>query len=193
MDGLVISLVVKHLSGQDLVMFAQINTTTYTYCKNTNIFYKPCPVIHNNYRSIPTLLEEAKLTHCLNFLNDIRALATNKVSLSDYCTDITLHKHCGTKITLCVGRVLIINKLIYAYNNFDVLCELQSVKVKHCTQILNIDANMIRLRHKLNSLITHVYANVTVKTSYNTSNIESMEPLEGIKSLVKMLTLSAKP
>lgn len=195
MDGLVISLVVKHLSGRDLVMFAQVNTIAYTYCKNTNILHRPCPVTHTCYRATPTLLEEAKLTCCLNFLNDVRALASSKVSLSDYCTDITLHKHCGTKITLCVGRVLIINKLIYTYNNFDVLCELQNVKMKHCTQILNIDANMIRLRHKLNSLITHLYTDVTVKTSNTTSNIETMDPLAllGIRSLVKMLTLNVNP
>lgn len=184
MDGLVISLVVKHLSGRDLVMFAQVNITTYNYCKTTNVLLKPCPKTHTTHRFTPTLLEEAKLSFCLKVLNDVRTLSDSKISLSDYCTNITLHKSCGTKITLCIGRLIVINKLMYTYNNFDVMCELKNNHVQPCTQVLNINACMDRLRHKLNSIITHTYTKVTITTT----NIDI--DLEGVRNFVKVCMMN---
>lgn len=184
MDGLIVSLVTKHLSGRDLALFAQVNVATYTYCKNTNTLFKPCQKKHHTHHCIPSILEDAKLMHCLKVLDDVLYLAKQKIPLSDYCTTIVLRKICGTKITISIGRVLIINYLIFAFGDFDALCELQSTVTRPCTQVLCIDKCRERLQHKVNSIINHTY--IDVKVAHIDKKDEGVN-LRGMDNFVKVL------
>lgn len=171
MDSLVISLIAKHLDDRDLVMFALVNRATYSYGTHTNethsLLIKPkTSTAHPSYRVVPSLLEDAKLQHCLRVLQDVKYLAKHKVPLSEYCTTVVMCKPCGTKITIHIGRVFIINTLMFVVDDLDALCEVQCDKTKPCKQVLCIHNLQCfeRFRHKIYSIIQHTYTKVTTTT-----------------------------
>lgn len=191
MDGLVISLVVKHLSGRDLALFAMVNTTTYDYCKHTDINKKVCSGLHGTWHFVPTLLEDAKLQYCLGFLDDLAVLSLHKVPLSEYRVNITLQKPRGTKVNITYGRVFIVNQLVFVANGIDVLRECQKGLTADDYKVFmnhNIEKNKQRLRHKLNSIISHRYSKVTVKITNNVEGDFKRTLISGLTKLHNLLS-----
>lgn len=191
MDGLVTSLVAKHLSGRDLALFAIVNTTTYDYCKHTDINKKLCAGPHSTWHFVPTLLEEARLQHCLGFLDDLAVLSLHKVPLSEYHLSITLQKHCGTKMHIIIGRVLIVNQMVFVANELDVWREYQKGLTEDNYKVFmnhTIQKNMQRLRHKINSIISHKYSKVTVKVVNNVEGDFRRTLIDGLTNIDKLVS-----
>jgi hypothetical protein len=187
MDGLVVSLITKHLTGKDLAAFACVSRISYQYCKSTNILIKSCKSVPCAYHFTPTLLQEAKLEYCLNkILDDVRTLAFHNIPISMYSTQVILFKPCGTKTVITIGRVLMINRLVFALNGFDVMCEFHRGGIPKSAYVLNIESCMERLRHKLNSIISNRYIDVAVRV---TNKVQSdfkksiVQGLSGIETL----------
>lgn len=166
MDEHIISRITVHLSARDLAMFAQVNKSTYQYCKHTNVNRQLCKhVVHHPYHYIPTLLEQAKLEHCMKFLQDVNTLSLNRIPMQKFRIAIGLWKPCGAKINILIGRCVIINQIMYTYSYMDFLAESQNnVILKDGSIALLIDTNMERLIHKVNSIISHKYDHIEIKT-----------------------------
>jgi hypothetical protein len=162
MDELIISLIIRHLDAKDIVLFAQVDRRTYSYCKNTNVNNKLCKCAHATYHHIPTLLEHAKLECCLSVLNDVETLSNHKIPMEKFSLELTLQKPCGTKIHVMLGRCIIINPIVYSYSHIDFLAESQYDIIKDGYAALSIHDNIDRLRHKINSIISHEYTHVNM-------------------------------
>jgi hypothetical protein len=163
MDENIINNIIIYLSAKDLVMFAQVNTLTYQFCKHTNINKQLCQSVHHSYHYVLTLLEHARLEYCMTFLNDVYLLALNMIPMHKFCLSLTLKKTCGAKIHILIGRCIVINQIMYAHSHLDFLAESQSKMIKDEYNVLLIEHNMERLQHKVNSIISHKYENIQVK------------------------------
>lgn len=163
MDEHVISLIVQYLNERDLASFAQCNRSTYRFCKLTDTNHKLCKSVHSTYHFVPTLLEHARLDYCLRFLDDVDTLSQNNIPLCKFALSLVLHKTCGTKTHIVIGRCLIINNIVYAHSYIDFLSESQHEFIKDEHNLLLINDNMDRLRHKVNSIISHKYTFINMR------------------------------
>lgn len=171
MDEYIISQIVQHLSEKDLTSFALINKTTYNYCTQTNIYNKKCNNKHITYHYTLSLLENAKLSYCIRVLNFVKQLYDNKIPLHKYAIHILLKKSCGTVIKIVFGRDIIINSIVYSYDTITGLCDLQKEIVPEAGKVYNINDNnnIERLKHKLNSIISHSYIGYNMRIINNVS------------------------
>ena len=166
MDEYIISQIVLYLSEKDLTSFSLINKLTYNYCTHTNIHNKKCDNKHISYHFTLSLLENAKLTYCINILEYIKKLYDNKISLIKYSIYIVLTRPCGTLIKIVFGRDIIINSIVYSFDNITALCDIDNE-----SKIININYanNIERLKHKLNSIISHKYIGYNMRIINNVS------------------------
>lgn len=172
MDEHIISLICAKLSYQDLARFAMTHKTAYCYCKRTNIHKRRCNENHYcPYHFDQTILEYAKLDHCMKATKIVQELSQHKVPLQQCAYHISLTKSCGTVVYIVIGREVIINNVVYAFSLIDVIYD----DAKYCNnmrqykqyQVLSIEANMKRLRHKFNSIIIKRYTSIDIKTVIN--------------------------
>lgn len=196
MDEYIISQTVLHLSEKDLLSFALINKQTYSYCTHTNIHNKKCSDKHITYHYVLSLLENAKLSYCINILEFVKILYDNKIPLQKYSIHILLKRPCGTIIKIVFGREIIINSIVYSYNNITALSDLQKDFVNNESKVFNIDDknNLERLKHKLNSIISHSYIGCSVKEIDNVQgdyhhNIVNQFKINIDKYFVDLLTI----
>lgn len=169
MDENIISRIVLHLKEKDLILFSLVNKQTYNYCTRTNIHNKKCDNKHITYHYTLSLLENAKLSYCISIVEFVKHLYYNKIPLHKYALHILLRKHCGTIIKIVFGRDIIINSVVYSYDNITALCDLQKDVTNNENKVYNINNqnNIERLKHKLNSIISHKYIGCSVKIVNN--------------------------
>jgi hypothetical protein len=112
-----------------------------------------------------SLLENAKLSYCINFLEFVKQLYDNKISLQKYAIHILLKRTCGTVIKIVIGRDIIINSIVYSFDNITALCDIQKEVINNESKVFNINDknNIERLKHKLNSIISHKYTGCSIK------------------------------
>lgn len=170
MDENIISRIVLHLSEKDLTRFALLNKQTYNYCTHTNVHNKKCNNKHITYHYTLSLLENAKLSYCVNILMFVRELYNDKIPLNKCAIHVSLKKLCGTIMKIIFGREIIINSIVYSYDTVTAFCDLQKI-VNEDSKVYNInDCNNIeRLKHKLNSIISHKYKGYNIKVINNVS------------------------
>lgn len=169
MDEYIISQIVLHLTEKDLTSFALINKQAYNYCTHTNIYNKKCNNKHISYHYTLSLLENARLSYCLKILEFVKRLHDNKIPLHKYSIHILLRKPCGTITKIVIGRNIIINNIVYSYDNIITLCVLQTDVPNNECKICSISNknNTERLKHKLNSVISHSYISCSVRILNN--------------------------
>lgn len=165
MDENIISQIALHLKEKDLTLFSLVNKQTYNYCTNTNIHNKKCNDKHITYHYTLSLLENAKLSYCISIVEFVKHLYDNKIPLHKYALHILLRKPCGTIIKIVFGRDIIINSIIYSFDNITALCDIQKDVNNIKCKVFNINDknNIERLKHKLNSIISHKYIGYSVK------------------------------
>lgn len=169
MDKNIISVITDNLSQKDLIRFALVNNQTYHYCKHTNVKKKKCEDKHNTYHFTLSLFENAKLSYSMNILSSVQSLYNNEISLHSYNIQILLTQPCGTKTKIILGRDIIINSIVYSYDNLTSLCDLQKdTKIDlQNSKIYNINKNIERLQHKINSILSHKYVKLRKKVTNN--------------------------
>lgn len=169
MDEYIISQIVLRLSEKDLTSFSLINKQAYDYCTHTNVNNKKCNNKHLTYHFTLSLLENAKLSYCTNLLECVRKLYDDKISLQKFSINILLKKTCGTILKIIIGRDIIINSIVYSFDTITALCDLQKDVVNNESKVFNINDknNLERLKHKLNSIISHNYIGCDIKINNN--------------------------
>lgn len=163
MDEHIISVITAKLSQKDLVSFSLINQQTYHYCKHTNVKNKKCGDKHNTYHFTLSLVENARLSYCMNILSCVKTLFDNEISLHTYRLQISLTQICGTTTRITFGRDIIINSIVYSYDIITAICDVQH----HQSKVCNLNHNKERLEHKLNSILSHKYVKITKKITNN--------------------------
>ena len=170
MDALIVKLMCQHLCEKDLICFAMVNKTAYNYCKHTNILGKKFSGCHHcphNY--VPTLMEHARLEYAMGVLVVVKELTDNKVPMRHCSCVVTAHLPCGGITKIVLGRHIMINDVVYYYSKMDAICDVfcrpQKGFVGHTNSVLYIcqKKNMERLRHRINSILTHRYDRVEMK------------------------------
>ena len=168
MDKYIISQIVLYLNQKDLICFALVNKLTYDYCKHTDIHNKKCDDKHITYHFNLSLYENAKLLYSMNILSGIKCLYENRIGFHKYNLKILLTQQCGTTTKIVFGRNIIINSIVYSYDNLIVLCDSRNdVKVHKHNKVYNIFFNIQRLQHKINSIISHKYVKINKKITNN--------------------------
>jgi hypothetical protein len=187
MDEYIIGRITEHLSSRDLAMFAQVNKLTYQYCKHTNINRQLCKtVVHNTYHYVPTLLEQAKLDYCMTCLQDVCTLSTNKIPMQKFRIAISLWKPCGARIDILIGRCIVINRIVYAFSPLDYVQDSLNKTMKDVHTVLVIRENMERLLHKMNSIISHRYEDIHIKTFNILKTGFNRELVDGLEHIHKL-------
>jgi hypothetical protein len=102
-------------------------------------------------------------------LKFVKQLYDNKISIQEYALHIILKRTCGTIIKIVFGRDIIINSIVYSYDNITALCDLQKEFMNNENKIFNINDknNIARLQHKLNSIISHKYQGCSMRIVSN--------------------------
>lgn len=163
MDEHIISRIMCHLDKQDLVRFSVVNKLAYHYSTHTNVNNRKCSEKHHNYHYTLSLLENARLSHCLCMLSSINELSSHIIPLSQYCINVTLRKCCGTTLKITLGCDIIINSIVYCYNDLLIIKDFDKCIITDKNKVVYIDNNKERLVHKLNSIISHKYVSKDVK------------------------------
>lgn len=167
MDEHIISMITRNLSQKDLVSFSLINRQTYHYCKHTNVKNKKCDDKHNTYHFTLSLVENARLSYCLNILSCVKTLFDNEISLQTYRLQLLLTQICGITTRITFGRDIIINSIVYSYDNITAICDVQKETLHKQSKVCNLLDNIERLEHKLNSIISHKYVKITKQITNN--------------------------
>jgi len=168
MDEHIISLIADHLEKDDLARFSLVNKTTYQYFTRTDTHRKMCPVKdHTTYRSQLTLLENAKLAHCMNIIPCIAELSNHRIPLHTYSITINLTKPCGSYINVVLGCDIIINTIVYCFDSMLVIKDMHKALITEKNKIIFMNQNLERLSHKLQSIISHAYGKVRIKIRDN--------------------------
>lgn len=169
MDEYIISQIVPYLSEKDLTSFSMINKQTYNYCTHTNVYNKKCNINHITYHYTLSLLENAKLSYCMNLLKFVKGLYDSEISRQKYAIHLSLQRRCGTIIKLVFGRDIVINSMIYSFNTIISLCDLQKENNSSEIKLFKINnvTNMERLKHKVNSIISNRYTGYEIKIINN--------------------------
>lgn len=168
MDENIISIITENLSQKDLICFALANKQTYHYCKHTNVKNKKCDDKHTTYHFTLSLYENAKLSYSMNIVSGIKSLYENKIALQSYNIQIILKQVCGTTTKITFGRDIVINSIVYSYDNITALCDFhEDVKIQQNIKIYNINGSNERLRHKFNSILSHKYVKMDNKITNN--------------------------
>ena len=167
MDENIISVIARKLSQKDLFCFSLVNKQCYHYCRHTNTEDKKCDVRHNTYHFKLTLVENARLLYCMNLLSSLKTLYDNGISLHMYSLQISLVHTCGTVTKITLGRELVINCIVYSYDNKTAICDLRKGLVQNESKVYNIDYSIEKIKHKLNSILLHKYARINRKIINN--------------------------
>jgi hypothetical protein len=154
----------------DIARFSMVDKQAYTFFTQTNVNNELCKPLckASSYHFTQTLLQASKLNHCMNIVDIIYTLSNQHIPLHTCACNITLRASCGTTIYMVFGRHLIINNIIYTFSPSDAMYDIQCGRMKYVHSykrnytILHIDTCMTRLRHKMNSIISHIYHDVHV-------------------------------
>lgn len=166
MDEHIVHLISVHLAHKDIAMFAMVNKMIYRYCKHTTIYHERCANTHCVHRFILTLLQHAKLQHCVQIVQVMKSLSLQKLPMKECMVHISLKTHYDTTIEIMIGRMIVINNVVYicCSNDFFYDACTSTSKSNRPYRVLHIldPVNLDRFTHKMNSIITHTYKSIDI-------------------------------
>ena len=162
MDEHIIHSISKYLSNEDIASFAMVNKLTYAYVTHTNVNGHKCGTLHHPFHFTLSLLEHARLEHCMRILYVVKELCEHKIFLHHCAVHINAKQACRDHATkIIIGRHIVINDTVYAYNTCDVPCDF--INDIHPTYVRSVERDVNMLRHRMFSIMSHPYTNISYK------------------------------
>lgn len=163
----------KYIPIECIPAFAMTCTSTYIYCKSTSKEHNSIQTHRNShrYKFQLSLLEHAKLAHCMRILECVQHLSQHKVPMYHCSIKIQAQHICSTnKVTIVIGRHIVINNVVYTYTPYDTVVDMlthtapmySTPNMKNiCIRHIEHDIDM--LRKKIFSIMSHKYQYVSYK------------------------------